>query len=127
VEVDTTITVNYMLAGAAEAAPQPRDSEEAGAGVKQIGGRVSRPELLYAPEPEMSEEAKREKLSGNVLVNLWVDEKGLPTHVRVLRGAGHGLDEKAVEAVQGYKFKPAMEDGKPVAVSLKVEVNFQIF
>jgi protein TonB len=38
-----------------------------------------------------------------------------------------GLDEKAIEAVQQYRFKPAMENGKPVLVELNIEVNFQIF
>ena len=47
--------------------------------------------------------------------------------MRVLRGVGMGLDEKAMEAVKQYKFKPAMEGGKPVLVELNVEVNFQIF
>ena len=51
----------------------------------------------------------------------------LPKNVHVLRGVGMGLDEKAVQAVQQYKFKPALQNGKPVAVYLNVEVNFQIF
>jgi protein TonB len=38
-----------------------------------------------------------------------------------------GLDEKAVEAVRQYKFKPATKDGKPVKVELSIDVNFQIF
>ena len=62
-----------------------------------------------------------------VLVNLWVDTSGNPSHVKVIRGVGMGLDEKALEAVRQYKFKPAMENGKPVLVELNVEVNFQIF
>ena len=60
-------------------------------------------------------------------VNLIVDEKGNPTRVRVLHGVGMGLDQKALEAVSKYKFKPAMEGGKPVMVELNIEVNFQIF
>jgi protein TonB len=55
-----------------------------------------------------------------------VDENGNPTHVHVARGVGMGLDEKAVEAVRQYKFKPGMKDGKPVKVELAIEVNFQI-
>jgi protein TonB len=88
---------------------------------------VSAPEVLYHPEPEFSEEARKSKVSGNVLVYLQVDELGRPTHVRVLRGLGMGLDEKAIEAVRQYKFRPAMEDGHPVAVEMNVEVNFQIY
>jgi periplasmic protein TonB len=98
-----------------------------GGGPKRIGGGVSAPVLLFSPDPEFSEEARKAKFMGVVTVNLWVDEKGNPTHVRVLRGVGMGLDEKALEAVKQYKFKPAMEGGKPVLVELNVEVNFQIF
>ena len=61
------------------------------------------------------------------MVNLWVDEKGNPTHVHVIRGIGMGLDEKAVAAVKLYRFKPAMENGKPVTVEMNVEVTFHIF
>jgi len=60
-------------------------------------------------------------------VYLIVDEKGMPTHVRVVRGVGMGLDEKAVEAVRQYRFKPGTKDGKPVPVDLYIDVNFQIF
>jgi len=56
-----------------------------------------------------------------------VDEQGRPTHVRVVRAIGMGLDEKAIEAVKQYKFKPAMLHGKPVKVAVDVNVRFQIF
>jgi periplasmic protein TonB len=98
-----------------------------GGGPRRIGGEVSAPVLMYLVEPEFSEEARKAKTSGNVLVNLWVDEKGVPSHARVLRGIGMGLDEKALEAVKQYRFKPALENGKPVLVELNVEVTFQIF
>ncbi len=98
-----------------------------GGGLRRIGGGVSAPVVLFAPEPEFSEEARKAKVAGNVLVYLQVDALGRPMHVRVLRGIGLGLDEKALTAVRAYKFKPAMEDGHPVAVEMNVEVNFQIF
>ena len=98
-----------------------------GGGPRRVGGGVSKPELIFSVEPEFSEEARKAKAAGIVTVNLWIDEKGNPTHVRVLRGVGMGLDEKAVEAVKQYKFKPAMEAGKPVLVEINVEVSFQIF
>ncbi len=98
-----------------------------GGGIRKIGGGVSAPVVLFAPEPEFSEEARKAKVAGNVLVYLQVDASGHPTHVHVLRGIGLGLDEKAVEAVRQYKFKPAMENGHAVPVEMNVEVNFQIF
>ena len=105
----------------------PGSGGNTGGGVDRIGGSVSAPVVLYQPEPEFSEEARKAKVAGNVLVYLQVDASGRPQHVRVLRGIGLGLDEKAVEAVRQYKFKPAMKNGQPVTVEMNVEVNFQIF
>ena len=105
----------------------PGSGGNMGGGVRRIGGGVSAPVVLFAPEPEFSEEARKAKVAGNVLVYLQVDTSGHPTHVRVIRGIGLGLDEKALEAVRQYKFKPAMENGHPVTVEMNVEVNFQIF
>ncbi len=98
-----------------------------GGGLRHIGGGVSSPELIFKVDPEFSEEARRAKFMGVVLVNLIVDQQGRPENVHVLRGVGMGLDEKAVAAVKQYRFRPAKEGGKPVAVELNVEVNFQIF
>jgi periplasmic protein TonB len=98
-----------------------------GGGLRKIGGGVSQPEVLFQVEPEFSEEARKAKFMGSVLVGLVVDTSGRPQSVHIVRGVGMGLDEKAMEAVRQYKFKPAMENGKPVPVELNVEVNFQIF
>lgn len=105
----------------------PGSGGNTGGGPKRIGGGVSAPSVIYSVEPEFSEEARKAKVAGNVLVGLWIDEKGMPSHVHVVRGIGMGLDEKAVEAVKQWRFKPAMENGKPVLVELNIEVNFQIF
>jgi protein TonB len=105
----------------------PGSGGNTGGGPRRIGGGVSAPVLIFSVEPEFSEEARKAKVAGNVLVNLWVDTNGNPSHVHVIRGVGMGLDEKAMEAVRQYKFKPAMENGRPVLVELNVEVNFQIF
>ena len=95
--------------------------------VRKLGGGVKAPVVISSAEPEFSEEARRNKMGGNVLVHVVVNEQGLPTRVRVVRGLGLGLDENAVKAVKTYRFKPAMEDGKAVAVEITVSVNFQIF
>ncbi len=98
-----------------------------GGGVHSVGGGVTAPEVIYAPEPQFSDEARRAKVSGNVLVYLQVDAQGRPQRVRVLRGIGLGLDEKAVEAVRQYRFKPARLNGQPVTVEMDVEVTFNIY
>ena len=85
------------------------------------------PVLIRSADPVYTEAARKAKLSGDVEISLRVDKKGNPSHIRVVRGMGMGLDQKAVEAVRQYKFKPATQNGKPVAVDLFVDVNFQIF
>ena len=125
-EVETTITVNYTLDDPADS--QSQDDESASGVVpRKIGGGVSAPVLIYSAAAEYTEQAKKDKVGGTVLVNFWVDEQGMTKHVHVRRGVGDGLDEKAVEAVKQYRFKPAMEGGKPVLVELNSEVNFKIF
>ena len=125
-EVETTITVNYTLDDPADS--QSQDDESASGVVpRKIGGGVSAPVLIYSAAAEYTEQAKKDKVGGTVLVNFWVDEQGMTKHVHVLRGVGDGLDEKAVEAVKQYRFKPAMEGGMPVLVEINSEVNFKSF
>jgi protein TonB len=105
----------------------PGSGGNTGGGVYSVGGDVSAPRLIYQVDPEFSEEARKAKFQGEVLVALIVDAAGRPTQVRVIRPVGMGLDEKAMEAVRQYKFAPAKKGGTPVAVQLNVAVNFQIF
>jgi protein TonB len=105
----------------------PGSNGNTGGGVYRIGGGVSAPVALERPEPEYSEEGRKAKVNGIVLVGMLIGADGKPSHVHVVRGLGMGLDEKALEAVSKWRFKPAMKDGKPVAVELNVEVDFQIY
>jgi periplasmic protein TonB len=97
-----------------------------GGGLRQVGGGVSPPVPLNEVTPEFSEEARKAKFMGVVTVNIVVDQHGMPQNVRLVRGVGMGLDENAMKAVKEYRFKPAMENGKPVAVQMNVVVTFQI-
>ncbi len=97
-----------------------------GGGVYQIGGDVSQPVPIYKPEPEYSEEARKAKYSGTVLLSLVIDEHGNTRDIHVVRPLGLGLDEKAIEAVAKWRFRPAMKGGRPVAVQAQVEVNFRL-
>jgi len=94
--------------------------------IMHIGGNVKAPVVLSIAPPTFSKEAKKAKFSGTVTLYLLVEKDGTPSHIRVVKGVGMGLDEKAVEAVRQYKFKPATFMGQPVTVDLYVEVNFQI-
>ena len=125
VEVETTISVTYSMAACPAPQSNPPDAESLTP--RKIGGAVSAPVLMAAPEAEFSADAKAHKIDGSVIVTLWVDEQGMPTHVGILRGIGYGLDEEAVDAVKRYRFKPALENGTPVVVSMNVEIKFQQF
>jgi TonB family protein len=97
-----------------------------GGGAYRIGGGVSQPTLLTKVEPEYSEEARKAKWQGTVLIEIVVDEHGLPKEMKVTRALGLGLDQKALEAVAKWRFKPGTKDGKPVPVIATVEVNFRL-
>jgi TonB family protein len=98
-----------------------------GGGLYHVGGGVSAPQLIFSPDPEFSDEARRAKYQGVCVVSLIVDAQGNPQRVQVVRHLGMGLDEKAVEAVKQYKFKAATLQGKPVPVEVNIEVNFRIY
>ncbi len=98
-----------------------------GGGVFQIGGGVSAPRPIFTPEPEYSEEARRAKHQGTVVLWLVVGPDGRPRDLRVLRSLGLGLDERAMEAVRQWKFEPARKNGTPVAVRINVEVDFKLY
>ncbi|HME07372.1 MAG TPA: energy transducer TonB [Bryobacteraceae bacterium] len=97
-----------------------------GGGAYKIGGGVSAPSLLHKVEPEYSEEARKAKYQGTVVLFVIVDENGNPKELRVIRPLGLGLDQKAIEAVQKWKFRPGMKDGRAVAVQATIEVNFRL-
>ncbi len=106
----------------------PGQGGNAGGGLYQIGGGVSAPSLVFGPEAEFSDEARRAKYQGVCLISVIVDAQGNPQDPRVVRALGMGLDEKALEAVRKYKFKPAMKDGRtPVPVRITIEVNFRLY
>lgn len=98
-----------------------------GGGLMRVGGGVSHPQVIYAPDPEFSDEARRAKYQGICMVSVIVDARGNPQNVHVVRALGMGLDEKAVEAVKRYKFRPAMYQGHAVAVEIQVQVDFHIY
>jgi TonB family protein len=98
-----------------------------GDGLYRVGGGVSAPRTLYAPDPEYSEEARRSRFQGSVLLALIVGPDGNPRELHIMRSLGLGLDEKALDAVRTWRFEPARKDGVPVAVRISVEVNFRLY
>jgi TonB family protein len=95
-------------------------------GAFKIGGGVSAPVPIVKPEPEYSAEARAAKWQGAVLLQVVIDENGVPQDIKIVRPLGMGLDQKAIEAVQKWRFKPGLKDGQPVPVSANMEINFRL-
>ncbi len=95
-------------------------------GTARISHRITPPQLIYKVEPEFSEAARKAKYQGTVVLAIEVDASGHPRNLRVLEQLGLGLDEKAIEAVSQWRFRPGSENGKPVVTSATVEVSFRL-
>jgi len=98
-----------------------------GGGVYRVGGGVLPPKVLYDPDPDYSDAARKAKYQGTVVLWVVVGADGRPHEISVRRSLGMGLDEKAVEAVRRWKFDPAKKDGQAVAVQISIEVNFRLY
>ena len=112
-----TSEMNALIAG----------SRRTAAAAVRVGGGVTAPKAIFAPDPAYDKEARKAKYQGTSVLSLIVGIDGLPRDIKVVRGIGKGLDEKAIEAVSKWKFEPAKKDGKPVAVFINVEVNFRLY
>jgi TonB family protein len=119
------------------ATPPPSANPDA-SGVYQVGGSVKGPIIIYQPEPTFPEEARKAKFYGTPIVSFMVDEHGKPQNVHVIHSVVDSVDQKyreaalalekaTVDSVKQYRFKPAMKDGKPVAVYLNMEINIHSY
>ena len=104
----------------------PGEGGGVGGGVFKVGGGVSQPSVLFKVDPEYSEEARKAKYSGTVMLAVVVDVEGHARDIHVVKSLGMGLDEKAIEAVEKWKFKPGMKGGQAVNVRATIEVNFRL-
>jgi periplasmic protein TonB len=106
----------------------PGEDRGAGGQIFRPGvGGVTAPIPLFTPEAEFSDQARRAKYQGVCLISVIIDAQGHPRSPRVVESLGMGLDEKVLEAVLKYRFKPAMRAGRPVAVLISVQVNFRLY
>ena len=97
---------------------------ETGAGKKD---NVLLPRPRYTPEPEFSDQARRAKYQGTVVMKVLVNKAGEVVRVRLERALGMGLDQNAMEGVTRWRFSPATRNGQPVAVELNIEVAFNLY
>ena len=92
----------------------------------RVGNGVTPPMVISKTEPGYTEEARAAKIQGSVVLSVVVGADGRAQQVSVLRSLDPGLDQKAVETVGTWKFRPGMKDGQPVAVQAQIEVSFRL-
>ncbi len=92
----------------------------------RIGNGVSPPALASKVEPQYTEVARLSKVQGSVVLGIVIGTDGIPRSIKLVRGCGYGLDEKAAETVSHWRFRPGVKDGNPVAVMAQIEVNFRL-
>jgi TonB family protein len=115
IAVQAKVSVNFVLRNdAPKAAASPVSSD------------VAAPSLISKVEPEYTKEAREKKLSGNVLLSIVVGADGVPSDIKVVSPLGLGLDEKAIQAVSRWRFRPGTKSGVPVPVKAQVEVSFKL-
>lgn len=85
------------------------------------------PQVIFNPEPSFSDEARKSKSQGIVMLWVVVGKDGHPYNIRVGQSLGMGLDEKAIEAVNRWRFRPGTLNGQPVATQIAVEVDFHLY
>ena len=98
-----------------------------GPGLFHVGDGVSAPKPIFTPEPEFSEEARKAKYQGVVVLSGIIGVDGRVHNPRVVRSLGMGLDEKALAVVKLWKFDPGKKDGRPVAVEMGLEISFNLY
>jgi TonB family protein len=92
---------------------------------KNLG--VSKPECIHCPFPSYTDEARKARLPGSVKFDAIVDEQGYISSLRLVKGELYGLVTQATKAVEDWRFKPAMKDGKSVRVCTRIEVTFRLY
>ncbi len=121
-----TVLIAQDTPGSPDATPAPTPTPPGPAGPFRVGNGVSQPSVTFKVDPEYSEVARKLHVDGAVALATVVDQTGTARDIHVVKSLGYGLDEKAIEAVQKWKFKPGMKGGQPVNVRATIEVNFRL-
>jgi TonB family protein len=100
--------------------------EDYAGATSRAGSGVTDPIPVFRPAPKYTEEARRARIEGSVLVSLVVDENGVARNLKVVTSSAPGLEESALDAVRQWKFTPGQKDGNPVAIAARVEVTFRL-
>jgi len=114
------------VAAAAAAPGAATPGDDFSGPIVRPGNGVTNPVVISRTAPKYAEEARRAKIEGSVLLSMVVDESGVPRNIKVARSLDPGLDQKAIEAVREWKFKPGQKDGNSVAVQAQIQVTFKL-
>lgn len=87
---------------------------------------VTQPHVIHRTEPQYTDEARAEKIEGNVILSFIVGTDGVAKDIHIVRGLGKGLDEKAVECLQNWRFQPGTRNGEPIGIRAQAEIKFQL-
>lgn len=97
-----------------------------GGGPFRPGSGITPPRLLREVKPAYTEAALRAGVTGEVLLEVVVTSAGTVGQVRLVRGLGSGLDQRATDAIRQWRFTPALRHGQPVDVLVEVSVAFSV-
>lgn len=95
--------------------------------VEHVGGKVTAPKANYTPDPSYTDEARMAKYQGTTVMSVLIDPTGTVKGIRIVRPLGMGLDEQAATSISTWRFTPAEREGKPFAVEVRVEVQFNLY
>ena len=121
--VGAAITFRTASAAPGAVPPAPADLP---AGVFTVGNGTTAPSVISKVDPQYTEEARNAKYSGSVMLSVVINTEGKADNIQIVKSLGMGLDEKAIEAVQQWRFRPGTNQGVPVNVRAQIEVNFRL-
>jgi TonB family protein len=124
---DTAIITNADGTTSSAAMPTPAPAQQGkpnADGVYSVGNGATAPSIITKVDPEYSELARKLSIGGTVTLSIVVNKEGIAENIRVVKSLGMGLDQKAMEAVQKWRFHPGSNQGVPVSTRAVVEINF---
>ncbi len=107
-------------------APRKVEVHMPGPGPFRVGGDVKAPMVINRVEPKYTDEARRDRISGIVIVEVLIDKTGAVKDAKVLKPLPYGLSEAALDAVKQWTFRPGTLNGQPVDVIFNLTINFKI-
>jgi TonB family protein len=121
-------TPDAQTGGVVATSSKPEGCGGTGGGIYHRGEGASDPTIVHRVDPQFSEKARKAKYQGICVLNIIVEPDGTPSNIRVSRKLGMGLDEKAIEAVKQWRFRPSMKDGHPVRYGpVEVDMDFHLY